>query len=489
MVLSACGITYELLVGAIAAYLLGGSVLQFSLTIGVFLASMGVGAYFSRFLRTRLLCRFVEVEIAVGIIGGVSGPLLFTAFTFTSFYYLAMFGQIVAIGALIGLEIPILTRYLQQFSSLRDSIANVFALDYLGSLFASFLFPLLLLPSLGIFRTSLAVGLLNLLVAFATLYVFRRELGKMHKQLLMLLLAALGLGGLLAVSGQTLSAIESKLYRDEVIFAKQSKYQRLVMTRYRDDVRLYLDGSLQFSSRDEYRYHESLVHPAMTLSASRENVLVIGGGDGLVLKQVLRYRDVKRAMLVDIDPAMTRLARTHTVMLALNARSLHDPRVTVRNVDAYKFLERSSELYSVIIIDLPDPRREALSKLYSASFYRIVERHLARGGVAVTQATSPLFARKAFWCIANTARSAGLLPLPYHTYVPSFGDWGFVLMSRRSLTLENALPALTLRYLSREILQSMVRFGKDQDRVPTVPSTLDKPVILDYYEAGWASWF
>jgi spermidine synthase len=489
LILSACGITYELLIGAIASYLLGGSVFQFSLTIGVFLASMGVGAYLSRFIKDHLLERFIAVELAISLVGGFSGALLFLAFTYTGFYYVVMFSLIVLVGSFIGLEIPLLTRYLQQYRPLSDSIAHVFSLDYLGSLLASVFFPLVALPYLGIFKTSLVVGLLNVGVALFTIALFRDRLQGIGRQLIAAAVLSLMLIATLAASSRIMGMLEAKLYRDEVIYAEQTRYQRMVLTRYRNDTRLYLNGSLQFSSRDEYRYHESLVHPAMSATASRSRVLVIGGGDGLVLRQVLKYKDVEQATLVDIDPAVTKLARSHLVLRKLNGNSLEDPRVKVLNTDAYSFLERSSDLYSVVIIDLPDPQREALTKLYSVAFYKIVERHLARGGVAVTQATSPLFARRAYWCIETTARAAGFRTLPYHVYVPSFGDWGFVLFAKHGVDPAKLPVTVPTRFLRTGTLAKLTRFPADQARVSVEANTLDRPIILNYYEEGWKTWF
>lgn len=489
LLLSACGITYELLIGAIASYLLGSSVFQFSLTIGVFLASMGVGAYLSRWIFDDLLERFIEVEIALAAVGGASGPLLFIAFTFTGSYYLVMFALIIVVGALIGLEIPLLTRYLERYSPLRDSIANVFSLDYLGSLLASILFPLVFLPHLGIFRTSLAVGLLNLAIALGTLALFWRIVRRRLRSVLLSLGIVVLLAVTLAYGARLSKAMEARLYRDEVIYAKQSPYQRLVLTRYRDDVRLYLNGSLQFSSRDEYRYHEALVLPPLASAATRRQVLVIGGGDGLVVRQVLKERDVRRVVLVDIDPEVTRLARQHPIVRKINGGCLEDKRVEIVHADAFRYLDRVSDLFDAIIIDLPDPQREVLTKLYSVAFYRAIKRHLTPGGVAVTQATSPLFARKAFWCVVATVESAGLHALPYHTYVPSFGQWGFVMMAARRLRKEDLRLPYASRSLSADSLGRMFVFPRDYGPLSVRPNTLDRPLIMEYYREGWDSWF
>lgn len=487
-VVSACAITYELLVGAVASYLLGNSVRQFSLTIGVFLASMGIGAWISQWFHDQLLDGFVGVEIALSTAGGVSGWLLLWAFTYTQQYYLVMFGLIIVVGTLIGLELPLLTRYLRQFASLRQALARVMSLDYLGALAASVAFPLVLLPWLGVFRTSVAVGLFNVAVAFATTALFWRELRHPLRLVGASVMVAVALVIGLFRAAPVLSKMERDLYQDTVIYASQSSYQRIVMTRHNEDLRLYLEGSLQFSSMDEYRYHEALVHPALSATPWRQEVLVIGGGDGLAVREVLRHADVKKVVLVDLDPAVTELATSHPALVALNGDSLRDPRVTVINDDGYSYLRNHAGRYGAIFIDLPDPSREALAKLYSVSFYRMVSDHLSRGGIAVTQATSPMFARRSFWGIAATVEAAGLHATPYHTYVPSFGDWGFVMMSPEPHDLATVQLAVTTTSLSAELLPTMTRFAPDIGPMPVEASTLERPTILGYYDESMSRW-
>jgi spermidine synthase len=291
-----------------------------------------------------------------------------------------------------------------------------------------------------------------------------------------------------AQSAALTSLAEERMYQDEIIYAEQSPYQRIVLTSYQDDVRLYLDRELQFSSRDEYRYHESLVHPAMSLAPSREQVLVIGGGDGMAAREILKYNDVERVTLVDLDPTMTRLGQTFGPLVALNGGALNDPRVTLVNADGYSFLADSSDLYPVIIIDLPDPRNEGLVKLYSRQFYELVKRHLARGGIFVQQASSPYFVRQAYWCVAHTAESAGLAVQTYHTYIPSFGDWGFVLGSDLTVDWQRAAVRVPTRYIKTERLADMVAFDADMAEIDTEVSTLENPVVLRYYLAAWRKW-
>jgi spermidine synthase len=289
-------------------------------------------------------------------------------------------------------------------------------------------------------------------------------------------------------STQLTSFFEQQLYKDEIIYARQTPYQRIIITRWGEDVRLYLDGNLQFSSRDEYRYHEPLVHPAMDLTRSRESVLVLGGGDGLVAREVFKYDDVQQLVLVDIDPAMTDLAQNHPAILPVNEDALSDSRVKIVNEDAYTYLADTDGLFGVIIIDLPDPNNESLGKLYSREFYKLVKRHLAKGGVVVTQATSPYFARETYWSIAHTMRDVGLNIHPYHVYIPSFGDWGFVLAAEHQLDMAKFSPDVSMRYLNPEILASSQVFDDDIAEVDTEINTLDNQIILTYYQQAWRRW-
>jgi len=488
-VIATCGLFYELIIGSLSSYLLGDSVFQFSLTIGFFLTAMGIGSFLSRVVRKDLLRVFLIVEIAIGLIGGGSAAWLFGAYTlFRRSYLVIMLATIVVLGTLIGLEIPLLTRIAKRYGSLRDTLANVLAFDYLGALAASLLFPLIFLPYLGLSKTSFLVGVFNLLAVGINLRVFGRGLPQTRA----IALATLGALALLVAgfvqAAQITSLFEHRLYQDQIIYTEQSRYQRIVVTRYQDDVRLYLDNELQFSTRDEYRYHESLVHPAMTLAPSREHVLVVGGGDGLVMREVWKYPDVQRATLVDIDPAMTRLGQTFGPFVQFNLDSLNNPRLRIVNADGYKFLEDSSDLYQVIIADLPDPRNEGLAKLYSREFYSIVKRHLARGGIFVAQSSSPYFVRQAYWCTAHTLSAAGLDVQTYHAYIPAFGDWGFILASDYKIDWGSLRLRVPTQFLSNEQLPAMAAFDPDSSEVPTDVSTLENPVVLRYYMDGLKRW-
>ncbi|MFT7691386.1 MAG: spermidine synthase, partial [Candidatus Latescibacterota bacterium] len=394
LVAAACAIVYELLIGSTSSYFLGDSVEQFSLTIGFFLFAMGLGAWLSRLVRDNLLQRFIQLEIWLGLVGGCTVGCLYALYAYTNQFRYGMLVLIVIIGTLIGLEVPLLTRILRQHGSLRTALSSVLSMDYFGSLFAALLFPYLLLPFLGAMHTSVLTGLLNWLVGVVVLFVFRHQLSRRSWRLLCF--QCIGIGGvllaLLLFSGPLVDRWESALYEDAVVYEEQSPYQKIVLTSRGDHVRLYLNGHLQFASVDEYRYHEALVHPAMTLATNRQRVLIIGGGDGLTAREVLKYGEVERIDLVDLDPAITRLGMRNPHLTRLNENALSRQQVEVINGDGFLFLQEEHPAYGVIIFDLPDPREESLTKLYSREGYQLARRLLSPGGIIVTQATSPYYA-------------------------------------------------------------------------------------------------
>ncbi len=488
---SGCAIIYELLIGTISSYFLGDSVEQFSLTIGFFLAAMGAGSWASRLCERDLLAKFISIELCLGLAGGCSVPALYAVYSYSGQYRYWMILFILAIGGMVGLELPLLARILRQYGTLRQVLADLLSLDYLGSLIAALLFPYLLLPLLGTFDTALVTGGINVGIGVALLVAFRGALNGRRKRLLALqsVLFAAVLGGLLLRAEALRERWESNLYSDRIVYSVQSPYQRVVLTEWKEEISLFLDGHLQFSSTDEYRYHEALVHPAMSLASSRERVLIVGGGDGLSAREVLKYPDVAEVDLVDIDQAVTNLARRDVRMTNLNRNALNRSQVRILNEDAFLFIQQEQIPYGVIIVDLPDPRFDSLSKLYSVEGYRLLKRHLARGGMLVTQATSPYFTRKTFWSIGKTLAESGLRAVPYHVPVPSLGEWGFFLAADAALPpLTEAPLVVPTSYLRPEMLRPMTVFPPDMRPVEVEANHLDRPLLAQYYREDWGHW-
>ena len=499
-VIAVCGLVYELLAGALSSYLMGDSVYQFSIVIGLFMSSMGLGSFVSRYINNDLPKAFIMVELLTGVIGGFSALVLFLAFASLDNYTPFLFLISISLGTLIGLEIPLILRILKQYSELKIIVSNVLTADYLGALIGAILFPLIFVPFLGLVQTSLFFGLFNVAVAGLAVWVFYPSLKKPKPIIMSVVFSALALTVALCFAEKLSDYLERSLYSGEIIYAKNTPYQRLVVTRRGGAINFFINGSIQFCSLDEYRYHESLIHPAMSHVKRPENILILGGGDGLAAREVLKYPNVKSITIVDLDPAVTDFFKSNELMRKLNANSLNDPKVTICNQDAWKFIEKDpagKKLYDLIVIDLPDPRNIELSKLYSHSFYRMLAGRLSVGGAITVQAASPLFVRKAYWCAVKTMKSVenpyapkkSLYVEPYHAYVPSFGEWGFVLASPMPVQWDQLKLTVPTRYLNDKILRDMRDFPKDTSEVPAEVNRLNTHRITDYYEKGWEKWY
>jgi len=484
IIVALCGITYELIIGTASTYLLGNSVYQFSLTIGFFMFAMGLGSYLSRLLMRYLLACFVWVEIAISVIGGLCSLSLFLAYSMVnSFYIPVMYFFIITIGTLVGVEIPILTRILSQKEIIRKSISDVLSLDYVGALIGSVVFPLLLLPSMGLIRSSFVIALINILTAIVNLIYFRDHLIRI-KPLAAAAITTLVLLMILTLAGSRLTSFaEHHLYQDQVVVSKQTPYQKIVFTRKigTGEYRMYIDGHILFAQRDEHRYHEALVHPVMSLPGTAAAILVLGGGDGLAVRELMKYPGIKRIDLVDIDPQITAFAAEFPPLIKMNHNSLNLDKVHVINADAFSFINQPGMLYDRVIIDMPDPHNEALNKLYSREFYRMIKRRLQPHGAIVTQSSSPFFARRTFWSIAKTLRAAGFKVFSYKITVPSFGIWGYHIASPDPVRFEQMHITVPTRYLTEDVLAAASVFGKDISPIEVPVNTLLEPKLYLLY--------
>jgi spermidine synthase len=477
---------YELLAGTLASYVLGDSVTQFSLIIGIYLFAMGVGSWLSRFIDKGLARRFVDIELAVAVLGGFSAPLLFISFSRVSYFYVVLYFVVFAIGVFVGLEIPLLLRILKDKLEFKDLVSRVLAFDYVGALVASILFPILFVPRLGLIRTSLIFGMLNAVVALWGTWLLRPLIkgGVTALRVKAVIVIALLLVALIKANRLT-SMAEDEMFADEIVYTKDTPYQRIVITRGRAGFQLFLNGNLQFSSTDEYRYHEALVHPPMLLANNPKRVLVLGGGDGLALREILKYPSVEHVTLVDLDPEMTKLSLHFPLLATLNKHAFEDPRVQVVNEDAFIWVEDTNEpRYDAAIVDFPDPNTFSLGKLYTTRFYRLLRSRLNENAAISVQSTSPMFARNSYWCIVRTLEAAGWVVRPYYTAVPSFGLWGFALARMSPFEIPRHPPA-GLRFLDDQTLTAMFTFSSDIGPVPVEINRLDNQALVRYYEGEW----
>ena len=533
LVMGACGMVYEYVLGVMGNNLMGSGYEQIFVVIGIMMFAMGLAAALQRRLARHLIDRFLTVELLLGLIGGFSTLIIYTTFIYTTSYHVVSYGLAFVVGLMIGLEIPLLLRINSQYAgSLRVNLSDVLCMDYVGALIGALLFTYVLLVHLSIGQIGLVLGCVNVLLAVGGLVYFWPLV---HRRWPLAVACAVGLTALAAgvLHGENwMVRLEQRCFEDPIIHQETSHYQHLVLTRRSGHLRLYINGNLQFSSRDEAVYHEMLVHMPMAMAERRRRVLILGGGDGLALRDVLRYPDVREVTVVDIDPAMIRLAAEQPDMVHLNQAAFHDARVRttiaepagagevltvsrptklaqsmldnrrydlakveVFTVDADLFVRRAHGRFDVAILDFPDPRAIELAKLYSLEFYRALARSLAPGAILSVQSTSPYRAREVFLCIGETLRAAGYQTLPYHDYLPSFGDWGWYAAWRHGASPQEMIARLQAmrelsvptRYATVPTLLSGLIFGKDRLANPRAVeiNTKRRPRIVRYYRKGF----
>lgn len=533
-VMGACGLAYEYTLSKIAGDILGNSVRQWAIIIGVMMFFMGIGADLQKYFPDKFLVDyFIFFEILLGLTGAF-GPIVYI-YAYGHFpmqFVVVQYFFIVAIGLIIGFEIPLITRINEQFiRQLKLNLAAVLKMDYIGSLAGALGWVFFLPLYFEQVQSAFVLGILNLLVAGFTLYFFRKMVIKklLLFGLFMLSLIVIVFGFLNSTDWRVYA--EQYLYRDQIVFSRTTRYQHIVLTKSRSgDISCYINGHLQFKSVDEFIYHENLVHPAFAIAPYRKTILILGGGDGLALREVLKYPDVEKVVLCDIDPAMTDLAQVNEYFLEVNEESLlgakvfilknnalfpadsfdvitvsqndlhgrrysNTARVEIINIDAVKFVEQISGIYDIIIMDFPDPNSPDLAKLYSEQFYRNLKKKLAANGIIVQQSTSPFHAKEVFLSVGRTLKASGFSVIPYKDNVPSFGEWGWWIGGHEdyfsAATLRKRISSIEklkvdTQYLTAEVLKGALIFGKDQlnsddDEINTLANNL----IYEYYLESW----
>lgn len=488
-IIATCGLIYELVAGTLASYLLGDSIAQFSFIIGIYLFSMGVGSYLSKFCTNNLLRWFVQIELLVGLVGGFSAASLYLLFPVVASFKPVLYAFVFLTGTLVGLEIPLLIRILKDKLAFEDLVSRVFTFDYIGALLASLIFPIVLIPQLGLIRTALFFGILNCLVGLYLTYKFKNDITGFKKLYLFATLILFAETGTFLASEKILSYSETLAFNDHIVYTTSSPYQRIVITKNKKDLRLFLNNNLQFSSADEYRYHEALVHPAILASNKPRKVLVMGGGDGLAVREILKYPFVEQVTLVDLDPAMTRLFKNQDILSQLNNHSFSNPKVKIVNADAFIWLRQNTELYDCVIIDFPDPSSFPVGKLYTNTFYRLLRQSLSPQAAVVIQSTSPLVAPKSYWCVDKTLRACEFSTVPYHNYVPSFGEWGYILaLQKPYYKVPDTIP-VPVRYISPKVMEQMLFFPADMKTSDSLEvNKLNNQILVNYFEAEWGKY-
>ncbi len=495
-IVSICGIIFEVLFGALGSYILGDGVKQYTLTISLFLTGMGIGASLSERVVKRLISRFIAIELLIGLIGGFSSFTIFgiTAIAGEEATAIVLYSIILIVGGLTGLELPILIRKANEIGvEMNKSTARVLFSDYAGGLVGGMLFAFYLRPEFGLVKSAFLVALVNIFVAFWMIYSFRKEI--IHRVFyigMAIIIFFLMVAG--TIFGEEIAfSFEQRLYEDPIIYSEETAYQKITLTKEQGDLRLFLNGQLQFSSSDEHRYHETLVHIPMAAVKDPTNILILGGGDGLAVRELLKYDDIQSITVVDLDPRMVELATENHFLVELNEHAFEDNRVHVIHQDAFQYIEKADDEFDVIIADLPDPNNESLNKLYTWEFYSMLRNHLKADGALMVQATSPVFAREAYWTISRTIEETGLITSNFHVDIPSFGNWGFVMGTRNPINPNKLEIKVQTEYLAPGMLPSLTAFGKDEDEhmikegvaVDFEPNTLIRPHLIEKYENAW----
>ncbi len=493
------GIVAEYILSTLATYFIGDSAVQWSLIVSVMLFSMGLGSRASKFIEGNLLLKFIGVEFLLSLLVSFSSLLAYTAAGLTDYVGFIIYGMSIMIGLLIGLEIPLVIRLNEEFESLKINVASVMEKDYLGSLVGGLFFAFVGLPILGLTYTPFILGFVNLSVALLLYVSVRKEINsKRGRQigLTAFILSLVMLGGI--VKGKEIILFgEQARYKDKVVFSRQSKYQKIVITQWKNDYWLFINGNQQLSSLDEDKYHEALVHPALNLSGQVKDVLILGGGDGCAVREVLKYDQVEQITLVDLDSMMTGLAQRHPILTELNDSAMSHPKLKIINTDAFNYLESAGKMFDLIIVDLPDPRSVELNRMYTKEFYQLCKLNLRPHGSLVTQAGSPYFATKAYRCIERTMAAAGFETLPLHNHVLTLGEWGWIIGQDENWSRGNIKQAaqkldfkdIHTKWLNQEAMLMMSSFGKDiyfevQDSIKI--NHIQDPVLYRYYlEGNW----
>jgi len=537
-ILAGCGLIYEYLLSHYAGRILGAVEQVIFAMIGVMIVSMGLGAFAARIFKSYFNA-FAWLEVSIALIGATSVLLLAATTALANLFpqilmdtfslppdLLPRGGMIswahniadimpyaigFILGFLIGMEIPLI-------ASIRESLygehvahntGSVYGADYIGAGIGAAIWVLFML-SLPPTVAAVITASVNLLVGLIFYGVYRRRirLGIWVVGVHLLVGAVIAV---IAVQGQDWdNAMEDLLYKDKVIFSYNTQYQHVTITERIMDpakpkiVSMFINGRSQFASNDEVIYHAMLVAPVMHATARHNNILIIGGGDGLALRDVLRWQP-KSVDLIDIDQAVVEFFTTPLIqqgkvvnqtLLDLNKGSFSDPRVQTRFGDAFLKVDeliKQQRLYDVIIVDLPDPSHPDLNKLYSARFYAKLKTLLTGDGAMVVQSTSPYHAKNTFLSIGKTVHYAGFMHVEqYHHNVPSFGEWGWTIatkngVSARARIEQHASLIMDDGWSTRGVLLAAFEFNQHFfDKLDGIKvNRINNQAAYEYHKADW----
>lgn len=535
--LACCGLVYEYLLSHYSARILGSVETVIYAIIGIMIVSMGLGAFAAKKVQ-HAFQGFVVLELVVALIG-CSATLFIAAVigfsqtlpqviadTFQLPKEVLIKGDFLAslswisvklpylfafiLGFLIGMEIPLIARIRETIYGhhLKHNAGTIYGADYIGAGVGAAIWVLFMLH-IEISQAAAFTATLNLIAGFIFLLRFKRYLKRIKLLVAGHLLIALLIVFIYSFGGHWQKQMQNMLYLDKVVYQTQTPYQNLVFTERllgggKEPIyNFYINGRLQFSSLDEHIYHEFLVHPAMQASARHDSVLIIGGGDGLALREVQKWQP-QQVTLIDLDPQLVELFKAPLQHLpqhlaekvqSLTLDSFNQPGVEVINDDAFIAIDTllaDKKTFDTIIVDLPDPSHPDLNKVYSVNFYYRLKYLLNADGVIAIQSTSPFHAKNAFISIAKTLTEAGFITEQYHQNVPSFGEWGWTIASKAGAPVSARLADKNLlevetSWLSLELMKAAFIFNKDfyLDQEQVKVNHLGSNVLYQYHQQAW----
>ena len=503
--LAACSIVYELLIAQALSLLAANTVVWYSVTVGLYLLGMGLGAFVAGFMRRLSPVRtLITIELLLSVIGMASVAIVnFSHLTFSYLYvwsydsvgivlfFLSAFVVTLVIGILTGIELPLLIRIFDEERN-SESTSVVLGVDYIGSLVGALIFPLLLLPYFSLISIGFIVSAINLVVAGMLLaQSAARQIGPVMQGCALLTLFAFG-----GVGASHSSEIQQYFlkryyyYATEIsddfstfvepgadlprVFRRSSPYQKIdivkeVTTDFSDHLLdaystklsekknfpgknvLFLNGDFQLNTSFDEIYHEYFTHvPIISTGKVPERVLVLGGGDGLLIKELLKYKEVKSVLHIDLDPTLVNVAKSHPVLMRANNRSLFDERVTTKFEDGYQFVRHSDEKFDAIYVDFPMPADYNLAKLYSREFFSFARQRLKNGAALTFDATG-----------------IGALTAPdfygRQEVDVGYNDWPVYYHTLRAAGVREIVPYITnLEFQNPEAIQSVKELGVDE---------------------------
>ncbi len=537
-ILAGCGLIYEYLLSHYAGRILGAVEHVIFAMIGVMIVAMGLGAFAARVFKSYFNA-FVWLEVSIALIG-VSSVLVLAMTTalanilpqilmetfllppdliprggmiLWAHKIAAIMPYVVGfiLGFLIGMEIPLI-------ASIRETIygehvahnaGSVYGADYIGAGIGAAIWVMFML-SLPPTTAAVITASVNLLIGLLFYGVYRKRI-RLGVWVVSAHLLVAGVVVTIAFNGIDWdNAMEDLLYKDKVIFSYNTEYQHVTITERIMDpakpkiVSMFINGRSQFASNDEVIYHAMLVAPVMHASARHDNILIIGGGDGLALRDVLRWRP-QSVELIDIDAAIVQFFTTPRIekgrvvnqaLLDLNQHAFSDPRVQTHFGDAFLKVDeliQQQRLYDVIIVDLPDPSHPDLNKLYSARFYAKLKTLLTGDGAMVVQSTSPYHAKNTFLSIGKTVQYAGFMHVEqYHHNVPSFGEWGWTIATKNGVSARARLAQkdrleVNDGWSTRGVLLAAFEFNRHFfDQLENIKvNRINNQAAYQYHKADW----